>query len=191
MSRRHEIKGLDTLRFVAAATVALSHGAAFPLGDWLGKGSPPARLLVGAYDVSFDGVAAVIVFFVISGFCIHHGPASGAPFRVLPFWTRRGVRILGPLIGAYALAKALGAAATGALEVVLWSIYCELIYYALYPLLRFAFRRFGLADRAARLPRRLGGDGGGRLGHAVLLDLLADADLAAGRAGLAAGLLAG
>jgi len=144
MTERHEIKGLDTLRFVAAAIVALSHGAAFPLGDWLGKGTLPARLLVGAYDVSFDGVAAVIVFFVISGFCIHHGPASGAPFKVLPFWTRRGVRIAGPLIGALVLARALGAAATGALEVVLWSVYCELIYYALYPLLRVAFRRFGL-----------------------------------------------
>ncbi|HLY78853.1 MAG TPA: acyltransferase family protein [Caulobacteraceae bacterium] len=144
MSERRDIKGLDTLRFVAALIVALSHGAAFPLRDWLGGGTGWPRLITGAYDVSFDGVAAVIVFFVISGFCIHYAPATGAPFRILPFWTRRGVRILIPLAGALALAAALGAAATGALEVVLWSVYCELIYYALYPLLRLAFRVFGL-----------------------------------------------
>src|SRR5579872_2703578 len=141
---RRDIKGLDTLRFVAATVVALSHGAAFPLHDWLGTGADWTRLITGAYDVSFDGVAAVIVFFVISGFCIHYAPATGAPFRTLPFWTRRGIRILIPLGGAVALSMALGAAATGALEVVLWSVYCELIYYALYPLLRLAFREFGL-----------------------------------------------
>jgi peptidoglycan/LPS O-acetylase OafA/YrhL len=144
MTERHEVRGLDTLRFVAAATVALSHGAAFPLGAWLGKGAGWERLLIGAYDVSFDGVAAVIVFFVISGFCIHYGPATGAPFRLLPFWVRRGVRIAIPLAGAIAVADVLGAAAKGALEVVLWSVYCELIYYALYPALRAAFARFGL-----------------------------------------------
>ncbi|MEJ0065393.1 MAG: acyltransferase family protein [Caulobacteraceae bacterium] len=144
MSERREIKGLDTLRFVAALTVALSHGAAFPLRDLLGGGDGWIRLITGAYDVSFDGVAAVIVFFIISGFCIHYGPAAGAPFRTLPFWTRRGVRILIPLAGAVALAGALGAAATGALEVVLWSVYCELIYYAIYPLLRLAFRAIGV-----------------------------------------------
>ena len=144
MSERREVGGLDTLRFVAALAVALSHGVAFPLREWLGPGAGWTRLFTGAYDVSFDGVAAVIVFFVISGFCIHYAPASGAPFRTLPFWTRRGVRILIPLLGAVALARALGAAASGALEVVLWSVYCELIYYALYPLLRLAFRAFGL-----------------------------------------------
>ncbi len=47
-------------------------------------------------------------------------------------------------MGAMALATALGAAASGALAAVIWSIYCELIYYALYPLLRVAFRKFGL-----------------------------------------------
>jgi peptidoglycan/LPS O-acetylase OafA/YrhL len=144
VTERREVKGVDTLRFVAAMTVALSHGAAFPLRDFLGAGADWTRLITGAYDISFDGVAAVIVFFVISGFCIHYGPASGAPFRILPFWTRRGIRILVPLVGAVALATALGAAATGALEVVLWSVYCELIYYALYPLLRVAFRLIGL-----------------------------------------------
>jgi len=144
MTGRLEVKGLDTLRFVAALTVALSHGAGPPLALWLGKGAAWTRLFIGAYDISFDGVAAVLVFFVVSGFCIHYAPATGAPFRVLPFWTRRGIRIAVPLLGAVAVSTALGAAATGALAAVIWSVYCELIYYALYPLLRLAFRKFGL-----------------------------------------------
>jgi peptidoglycan/LPS O-acetylase OafA/YrhL len=144
MTDHREVRGLDTLRFVAALTVALSHGAGPPMALWLGKTAVWTRLFIGAYDISFDGVAAVMVFFVVSGFCIHYPPASGAPFRTLPFLARRGIRILVPLLGALALATALGAAAVGALAAVVWSIYCELIYYALYPLLRLAFRRFGV-----------------------------------------------
>ncbi|HEY1750144.1 MAG TPA: acyltransferase [Caulobacteraceae bacterium] len=146
MAERHEIKGLDTLRFVAASIVALGNGAAFPLADEIGKHGAWQRVLTGVWGVSFNGVAAVIVFFVISGFCIHYGPATGAPYRTGPFWVRRGVRIAGPLLGAMALATALGHRAEGALGAVLWSLYCELIYYALYPLLRIAFRRLGLAN---------------------------------------------
>jgi peptidoglycan/LPS O-acetylase OafA/YrhL len=141
---RHEIKGLDTLRFVAAASVALGHGASFPVAEQFGKAQVWARLLSGLNGVSFDGVAAVLVFFVISGFCIHYAPASGAPFNPLAFWTRRGLRILGPLVAALGLAQVLGPQENGALGAVIWSVYCELIYYALYPLLRILFRRFGL-----------------------------------------------
>jgi peptidoglycan/LPS O-acetylase OafA/YrhL len=144
MAERHEIKGLDTLRFVAAATVALSHGAGFPVAETIGKHGAVARAITGFYGLSFNGVAAVLVFFVISGFCIHHGPATGAPFRVLPFWTRRGVRIAGPLVGALLLSQLLGAPAQAGLGAVLWSVYCELIYYAVYPALRIGFARFGV-----------------------------------------------
>jgi peptidoglycan/LPS O-acetylase OafA/YrhL len=146
MAERHEIKGLDTLRFVAALTVALSHGAAFPLADAIGKSAGWSRALTALWGLSFNGVAAVIIFFVISGFCIHYGPATGAPYRTGPFWVRRGLRIAGPLLGALAVATALGARAEAALGAVLWSIYCELIYYALYPGLRIVFRRLGLAN---------------------------------------------
>ena len=165
MSERHEeVRGLDTLRFVAAAAVALGHGAAFPLGEWLGKGAAWQRLLIGAYDISFDGVAAVIVFFVVSGFCIHYGPATGAPFRTLPFWVRRGVRIAIPLLGAVGVADLLGPAAQGALEVVLWSVYCELIYYALYPALRSGVRQIWPRQSARDLDRRLAGHDPGWVG---------------------------
>jgi peptidoglycan/LPS O-acetylase OafA/YrhL len=145
MAERREVKGLDTLRFVAAATVALSHGAAFPLDHLIGHGSTFSHALSALYGVSFDGVAAVIIFFVISGFCIHFGPSTGAPFQAGPFWVRRGVRILLPLLGAMALGQVLGPGAQSGLAVVLWSVYCELIYYALYPALRLALRKFKLS----------------------------------------------
>ena len=63
MAERHEINGLDTLRFVAAATVALDHGAAFPLGAYLGRQAGWAHAVTGLYRLSFNGVAAVLVFF--------------------------------------------------------------------------------------------------------------------------------
>jgi peptidoglycan/LPS O-acetylase OafA/YrhL len=142
---RQEIKGLDTLRFAAAGIVALGHGASFPVAAQFGGGPVWARLLSALDGVSFDGLAAVLVFFVISGFCIHFAPASGAPFDPLAFWTRRILRISGPLVAALALANVLGPLESAALGAVIWSVYCELIYYALYPLLRVAFRRFGIA----------------------------------------------
>jgi peptidoglycan/LPS O-acetylase OafA/YrhL len=124
--------------------VAFGHGASFPVAAQLGKTTALARLLAGLDGVSFDGLAAVLVFFVVSGFCIHYAPATGAPFNPLAFWTRRILRISGPLVAALTLAWWLGPAETGALAAVTWSVFCELIYYALYPLLRVGFRRFGL-----------------------------------------------
>jgi len=121
MQKPRAIPGLDTLRLVAAAIVALSPGAAFPL-------------------------AAAVVFFVISGLCIHRDAALGAAERAGPFWLRRSIRILVPLAAAQGLAILLGAKARAGLDVALWSLWCELIYYALYPFLRPAFRRHGVAN---------------------------------------------
>jgi len=129
MQKPRAIPGLDTLRLVAAATVALNQGA------------PDA-----VYGGNFDGVAAALVFFVISGLCIHRDAASGQVERAWPFWLRRGVRILVPLAAAQAVAAPLGPKARAGLDVVLWSLWCELIYYGLYPLLRVGFRRYGLAN---------------------------------------------
>jgi peptidoglycan/LPS O-acetylase OafA/YrhL len=146
MQKLRAIPGLDTLRLVAAATVALSQGAAFPLADALGRGRGWIGAADAIYGVSFDGVAAALAFFIISGLCIHRNAASGAPERAGPFWLRRGVRILAPLAVAQAIAALLGPKARAGLDVVLWSLWCELIYYGLYPLLRIGFRRHGAAN---------------------------------------------
>jgi peptidoglycan/LPS O-acetylase OafA/YrhL len=143
MQRLRAIPGLDTLRLVAAAAVALSQGAGFPLADVLGKDAGWARAANAIYGVSFNGVAAALVFFIISGLCIHRNAAAE---RAGPFWLRRGVRILVPLAVAQAVAALLGPKARTGLDVVLWSLWCELIYYALYPLLRVGFRRHGVAN---------------------------------------------
>ena len=139
-----KIRGLDAIRFVAALIVALSHGAAPPFAEWFGKTALWSRALVGLSGIMFNGVAAVLVFFVISGFCIHYSYARGALFRWAPFYARRGLRILIPFAAALLLSRLLGRAAQSALGAVIWSIYCELIYYLLYPILRIGFASVGL-----------------------------------------------
>lgn len=143
-TRQIQIAGLDTLRFIAAACVALGHGAAFPLSAYVSKESELSRILIGIYNCTFNGIAAVLIFFIISGFCIHYSFASGVPFRTIPFLTRRLIRIVIPVLAALVLAAILGHGAEEGLKWVLWSLYCEMIYYALYPILRLIFEPFGL-----------------------------------------------
>jgi peptidoglycan/LPS O-acetylase OafA/YrhL len=101
-------------------------------------------VIVGLNNSAFNGVAAVIVFFVISGFCIHFAYACGQPFAVLPFLARRLLRIAIPVVCAIGLASLMGAEARGALGAVLWTLYYEMIYYVVYPLLRIIFRSLGV-----------------------------------------------
>ena len=62
------IARLDTIRLLAAVWVAISHGA-MPLKPLADTG--PLRLIAAVAQDSFSGVAAVIVFFIVSGLCIH------------------------------------------------------------------------------------------------------------------------
>ena len=142
--RRNEIAGLNTLRFAAATCVVLSHGGAFPFAAYFPDSSGITRILLGIYSCAFNGPAAVLVFFLISGLCIHYSFACGMPFRTLPFLTRRMVRIAIPVAAALALAAMLGPYAKGGLNLVLWSLYCEMTYYVMYPLMRLVFLRTGL-----------------------------------------------
>lgn len=139
------VLGLDSLRFLAALIVMLGHGAAFPLREYVSKDTFVGASIVGFYGNLFYGPAAVIVFFVISGFCIHY------PYRDLDrrpgkayFYAGRYIRIGVPmLVVAFAYVNSL-------LDLsqfhnsVLWSLVAELIYYTLYPFLRIGFRRWGL-----------------------------------------------
>lgn len=142
--KRAEIGGLNTLRFMAASFVVLSHGGAFPFAAYFPAHAGLSRILLGIYACAFNGPAAVLVFFLISGFCIHYSFACGMPFRMLPFLTRRMVRISIPVVAALAGAAMLGPWAKGGLYLVLWSLYCEMCYYVAYPLMRLAFQRTGL-----------------------------------------------
>lgn len=144
MTSKKHVRGLDSIRFVAAGWVALSHGAAFPLKAlWLAPG-PIGHIVIGVYDCLFDGVAAVIVFFVISGFCIHYPWARAESLDVRSHLVRRYVRIGVPLLAVLACSQLIGGEIAEEGRGVLWSVYCELIYYSLYPALFVVFRKHGV-----------------------------------------------
>jgi len=139
------VHGLDALRFLAALIVMLGHGAAFPLKAYVSKDTFAGTAVIGIYGNLFYGPAAVIVFFVISGFCIHY------PYRDLNrrpgiayFYAGRYIRIGIPmLVVAFAYVNSL-------LDLgqfhnsVLWSLVAELVYYTLYPFMRIGFRKWGI-----------------------------------------------
>src|SRR4051812_37919149 len=87
------LRGVDSLRFIAAVWVLLSHIGFLPLPDSWASSAGPLRWAIGLYHSMFSGIAAVMVFFIISGLVIHTPHASGGRPRVLSFWVRRTVRI--------------------------------------------------------------------------------------------------
>lgn len=134
------IVGLDALRILLACWVVVSH-----------FGNPPifkdvafiqnSALLRGLLGMMFDGVSAVIGFFVISGFCIHLPFWRGKPLNLGSYFIRREIRIVAPVLVAWVLGQFvfhnthfLG---------ILWSLVCEEIYYTIYPLLLPFRKKYG------------------------------------------------
>jgi peptidoglycan/LPS O-acetylase OafA/YrhL len=137
------IKGLDSLRFVAALWVAIAHGAGLPLRELFYDRGSLYRVVAEANGIAFDGVAAVMVFFIVSGFCIHLPFVGADKIEVRRYLLRRYVRIGGPLLVVLVVVHFwTDPAAQAGLE-GLWSVYCELAYYTLYPLLFLAIRKLG------------------------------------------------
>lgn len=134
---------IDGIRFLAALWVLLYHFHAPEFGAFL-----PERLRfvgVALWKLSvavFDGPAAVIVFFVISGYCIHGAYHRDAELKPINYYASRFTRIGLPLLVLLLLVQPLPTG-TYFLKSVLWSLYCEMIYYAFYPLLRRRFRYLG------------------------------------------------
>ena len=65
------IRGLDTLRFLAAFVVVVSHIPLLPISV-AHSGVRIGVFLEALQRSLFNGTAAVVVFFLISGFVIHH-----------------------------------------------------------------------------------------------------------------------
>ena len=146
--RPARIAGLDSLRFVAAFFVVMAHALSEPpIFDWLGldatHGIP--KVVQGIYwKFFFTGISGVIVFFIISGLCIHLPQTGTLQIRGLKsYYTRRLLRIIPPIIpvvfyyhhsDGMTVGKALSAT-------ILWSVVCEIIYYLIYPLLLLLRRR--------------------------------------------------
>lgn len=144
---RMRVQGLDSIRFVCAVWVFWSHLGVLDTPDWVRPGST-LGMVKRVLDTAFhNGPSAVIVFFVISGFCIHLPNARRDSFGAGAHYARRFLRILPPMLVALLLGGLIGAKGlslsreTWQLPSILWSLVAELVYYAIYPgLLRVADR---------------------------------------------------
>jgi peptidoglycan/LPS O-acetylase OafA/YrhL len=134
--RRLHLGGLDSIRFICALLVVLDH-----LHPALaGHGNRTGEIVT----LLFWGQPAVIIFFVISGFCIHLPQAGGnQPLRTVPFLVRRLVRIGLPLVALGVAGRVAGLDVWEVDRGVLWSLYCEIFYYLAYPVLFYLSRRIG------------------------------------------------
>jgi peptidoglycan/LPS O-acetylase OafA/YrhL len=96
---------------------------------------------IGIFNAFFNGPAAVIVFFIISGFCIHYPYKADRRLSLGPFYVRRFIRILLPAAVCYLSMRWLFHDRTRFQDGVYWSVICEAIYYLIYPLLLYTRRR--------------------------------------------------
>jgi peptidoglycan/LPS O-acetylase OafA/YrhL len=123
------VSGLDSIRFIAAMVVFFGHGAEPPLSSALAH--------KGILDNFWFGPAAVIVFFVVSGFCIHYPFAGNTRQpRLAEFYARRFIRLCLPAAVAIPLSQVFGYDLALFHASILWSLGAELFYYLIYPALR-------------------------------------------------------
>jgi peptidoglycan/LPS O-acetylase OafA/YrhL len=140
---------LDALRFVLAFWVAVGHFEIIPLFGDSHTGTGLWHLFKRGWDTVVFGTPAVIVFFVISGFCIHLPFRGTGKIEVGRYYLRRYTRILIPVAAALLIYRFFGrhmvfwGEHSILWESPLWSLACEEIYYALYPGLRWIRNRIG------------------------------------------------
>jgi peptidoglycan/LPS O-acetylase OafA/YrhL len=122
---------------ICAIWVACSHGGYPPLTITFDKDKTIEWLINGIYTSLFCGPAAVIIFFLISGFCIHY-PYRESWYKknILPFIMARVTRISAPIICTAVIVKLIGFNTSLFYLLIGWSIVCELSYYIFYPFLR-------------------------------------------------------
>lgn len=124
--------GLDSLRFVMAFIVLLGHGAIPSFSDSLIEQYKIIYLLdLGLKFIQPSGIAAVMAFFILSGFVIHYPYTDGKTLNIPEFYAKRFLRILIPGF----IATVIYYICFGSMLGVIWSLICELIYYLLYPLI--------------------------------------------------------
>ena len=139
-SNSNRVPGLDSFRLVAAIIVMVYHVWAFPLFQGIEK-TLLVKYLDGFYNVLWNGPAAVIVFFVISGFCIHFPYRNTRKYpKWILFSVKRILRLSIPFVAVLIIETTIkldGVRVGNNLwySIVGWSLTCELLYYLSYPML--------------------------------------------------------
>lgn len=137
MNQKKWILGLDSLRILLAIIVLLSHLDTYSLfhSPTAGQSSKIMGFLFGN---SFVGVCAVIAFFVISGIVIHFPYTGAKKLNTSSFLIKRYLRLGIPMLVVYAITKFIDMPIS---HLPFWSLYCELIYYTLYPIILYAIKK--------------------------------------------------
>ncbi len=130
ISKQKWFSGIDSMRFVLALRVLLGHYKNPLVPELKASGNLILRQIGNFLSISFVGVVAVICFFIISGFVIHYPNRAGIS-NIKNFYTRRYIRVLVPLLVIFLVSIPFGNPENS----VVWSLYCELIYYTIYPFL--------------------------------------------------------
>ncbi len=129
--KKNWVKGIDSIRFFLALVVLLSHYRNPFILLFKNSGNRVLNLSSGIVSHLFLGVAAVIAFFIISGFVIHYPNRNKEHINVINFLLRRWLRIGIPMVVIGAIAAYFGYFN----NIPVWSLYCEIIYYTIYPIL--------------------------------------------------------
>lgn len=138
--------GINTLRGLCAICVLLCHfGPPLPIVidkyTWLNIGYRAIRAFL--YSL-MNGQAAVIIFFIISGFCIHLPQIKSLRIGHLrQYYIKRLVRILVPLGVGIACSAFVGVCGLDFDNSVLWSLVCEIFFYFLYPVVLVIRKKLG------------------------------------------------
>ena len=133
---KHRIAGLDSIRFLCAMLVVFDHMGILNFTRPHGLRGV-GKLLWTLQDHVMNGPAAVMVFFLISGFCIHFPYRTrGRRINLPSYYSRRLLRIALPAIAAVLIRRYLVRDMSPLMQTALWSVLCEAIYYLLYPMLR-------------------------------------------------------
>ena len=137
------VRGLDSIRFICAVWVLIGHAGPLPYVMDIDRSTTFGFLVRGVLHNFISGPAAVIVFFVISGFCIHFPYRHATSVELLPYFARRHIRILIPVAAAVLLGGLVGVKLSIFQDSILWSLVCEELYYTLYPIILRARARWG------------------------------------------------
>jgi len=130
------VRGLDTIRAVCAFWVVMGHFGGPPVLAGIDRSTWVGWLIGGIFNNFWSGPSAVIVFFVISGFCIHYPYAKTLLIPSIgEYGLRRYFRIGIPLVVVTALSPLIGIKLSMFHDDILWSLVAELVYYTLYPAL--------------------------------------------------------